>query len=93
MYGQIGRLETDADGKYVQRHACGRWYKDLARHALVTHSMNAGDCRVEYGLNRRTALASPVLRAICPATLWWYSQTQVRRCLSTTPGCPAVPKE
>lgn len=61
MIGELGVLETEADGATVQCHECGKWYAHLGNHVRVAHGMSATEYKREFGLNESTGLISPSL--------------------------------
>jgi hypothetical protein len=62
IYGDLGVLAAEPDGKRVQCHACGDWFSLLASHVRQAHGITPASYRALFGLKTQTALAAPQLR-------------------------------
>lgn len=45
LHGTYGRLDYDAVEDALLCHVCGRWVKNLAQHACLSHKLSAADYR------------------------------------------------
>jgi len=61
VHGSFGILATDGDR--ICCHICARWFHNLALHVTRTHRVSPEAYRAIYGLNVRTGLTGPTLKA------------------------------
>lgn len=54
----LGALEYDPDADKVRCHECGRWFKNLGKHANMTHNLKGPEYKKKHGLRKKTALVS-----------------------------------
>lgn len=59
-FGYYGALTTTNDGKHVQCHLCGYFYRNLGVHVRNNHKMEVRDYRIKYGLRLKESLLAPV---------------------------------
>ena len=59
IYGELGVLATDPDGRRVVCHACGRAFSNLGNHVRRTHGLLPAEYRAMFGLRATTGLAGP----------------------------------
>ncbi|HLG71097.1 MAG TPA: sigma factor-like helix-turn-helix DNA-binding protein [Chloroflexota bacterium] len=59
IYGELGVLAADPDGRRVVCHACGRAFGNLGNHVRRTHSLLPAEYRAIFGLRATTGLAGP----------------------------------
>jgi hypothetical protein len=59
-YGELGRLDYQADGSGAQCHVCGHFYRNLGLHAYYAHQLSADAYRERFGIARTASLAAPV---------------------------------
>src|SRR4051794_13520205 len=55
----LGIIIADDDGERVYCHVCGLGFRNLARHALSAHGLNADMYRERFELTRGQSLVSP----------------------------------
>lgn len=56
IYGELGVLAQDDEGRRVQCHACGQWHGDLSPHLKSRHGMGMDQYRERFGLDAATPL-------------------------------------
>jgi hypothetical protein len=59
IYGELGVLAEDPDGRRVVCHACGRAFGNLGNHVRRTHGLLPAEYRAIFGLRATTGLAGP----------------------------------
>jgi hypothetical protein len=79
LFAPRGELPVEDGGGRVQRHLCGRWFRQLgSSHVLYGHGLTAADYRVLAGLRPRHPLQSPDLSALRAARLRGLIATDAR---------------
>jgi hypothetical protein len=61
-HGTFGCLDVSVEDDRLLCCVCGHWFRNLAQHARIAHSLTADEYRAVAGLNRQTKLFSPGLR-------------------------------
>jgi len=61
-YGYYGAVTTTKDGKFIQCHICGYYFKHLTRHVMYRHEVAGREYKLTHGLRIRDGLLSPVAK-------------------------------
>lgn len=62
-FGYQGVMMHDENEDKLQCHICGKWFKHIGRHSVMTHKMSAAEYKDEFGFTGRTALCAKSVSA------------------------------